>query len=191
MANEDPISTPTTPPTTTTTTTTGPPPLSNVGGVTITNDDPLRLMIKNLTIAAALAAYFLLAVYLVWKTIDAKAKTVPDVPSVQAAALGALAVALGAGYASVLGVPVSSSQYSAQSLSTGWDRIKAWLGSAFLERSLLGLGALLYLFAGMLISVTYALNEGETPEVLKTVAIGFGGYVIAYLGAAYQRFSAS
>lgn len=164
----------------------------NADPVLMTNDDPLRLLIKNLTLLVAFGGYVALAIYLVWKTWDARGTgTAPTIPGVQSAALGGLAVALGAGYASVLGVPVSTAAMASLADKTGWDKMKAWLTSSLTERSLLGLGAVLYLAAGVLICITYGLNESETPTILKTVAVGFAGYVVAYLGAAYQRFTAS
>lgn len=37
--------------------------------------------------------------------------------------------------------------------------------------------------------LTYLANVDETPGLVKTVAIAFGGYVIAYVGAAYSQLS--
>jgi hypothetical protein len=68
-------------------------------------EDPFRRAVRNLTFLGALVGYAGLAIYVGWETWDAAAGTPPTVPGVQSAALGALAVALGAGYAMILGIP--------------------------------------------------------------------------------------
>lgn len=155
-------------------------------------DDPLRATVKGLTLLASLVAYGALAIYILSETWNAKSGKPPDIPGVQAAALGGLAVALGAGYAAVLGVPVNTTLLNEiQQLSGWWPKLRKWIASALFERTMLGAGVLLYLVVGAAMCVTYALYEGETPEVVKTISIGFAGYVIAYIGAAYQKFGAA
>jgi hypothetical protein len=150
-------------------------------------ENPFRVAVQNLTVVAALTAYAGLAVYVIWQTWDAKAGKAPTIPGVQSAALGALAVALGAGYAVILGIPSKpASQFGLTDEDKGWKRIVKWIRSQSTKLILLGFGSLLYLVIGAAIGVTYAFNEAETPTVIKTIAVGFGGYVIAYLGAAYQ-----
>jgi hypothetical protein len=149
---------------------------------------PLKTAVRNLTLLAALIAYVGLALYIVSKVWDASGGRAPTVPDVQSAALGALAVALGAGYAVILGVPPKTAKELGfaegdNSLKKFWK----WLTKGSTGTWLLGLGALGYLFVGIVISLTYAFNEAETPTILRTIAVGFGGYVIAYLGAAYQQ----
>jgi hypothetical protein len=34
--------------------------------------------------------------------------------------------------------------------------------------------------------VTYVLNQGETPDAVRALAVAFGGYVIALITAAYK-----
>jgi hypothetical protein len=152
-------------------------------------DGPFETGVRNLTLLAALAAYVGLALYIVKQTWDATGGRPPDVPTVQAAALGALAVALGAGYAIILGVPPKHRSQLGLKNEKGLRRFLEWINSASTGVKLLGIGALAYLLVGMAISVTYAFNEKETPAVLSTIAVGFGGYVIAYIGAAYQKLA--
>jgi hypothetical protein len=138
-------------------------------------------------VVAALIAYAALAAYVVGQTWDAKPGKAPTIPGVQSAALGALAVALGAGYAVILGIPPKpASRFGLADEDKGWKRFVKWIKSQSTKLILLGIGSLLYLVIGAAIGVTYAFNEPETPTVLKTIAVGFGGYVIAYLGVAYQ-----
>ena len=153
-------------------------------------DDPFKAAVRNLTVLAALLAYVGLAFYITKQTWDATGGKPPDVPSVQAAALGALAVALGAGYAILLGIHPKTAGELGLTDKSGFDRFWTWITSVSAGVTLLGVGALAYLFVGIGIGVTYAFNEKETPAVLSTIAVGFGGYVIAYLGAAYQKMVA-
>jgi hypothetical protein len=153
-------------------------------------DDPFKTAVRNLTVLAALVAYVGLAAYLIWETWDARAGAAPTISGVQSAALGALAVALGAGYAVILGVPPKTAEELHLTLhDKGWARFKKWIAAQSTGIKLLGIGVLAYLFVGMAIAATYAFNENETPPVLSTIAIGFGGYVIAYIGAAYQKMA--
>jgi hypothetical protein len=147
-------------------------------------EDPLRTAVRGLTLLGALLAYGALAGYVLWETWAAS--TAPTISNVQGAALGALAVALGAGYASILGVPPKTG--GTRITGTGWEKVKAWLRIVLLERTLLGAGVILYMLAGGAMCLTYAFNEAQTPSIVKTVAVAFGGYVIAYIGAAYERF---
>jgi hypothetical protein len=86
---------------------------------------------------------------------------------------------LGAGYALTLGVPGPEAGIA------GWRGV----GQLVRARPLLFVGVFVYMFAGFAVCVTYAVHEGETPDVLKTIAVAFGGYVIAYLGTAYRQLS--
>lgn len=166
------------------------PPGAGGGNRPVLLDDPFKTAVRNLTVLAALIAYVGLALYIVEQTWDARAGTKPTVPNVQAAALGALAVALGAGYAVILGVPPKTrDELGIAENDNAFQAFWKWLTAAPTGTLLLGLGALAYLVVGVLIGVTYAFNEQETPTVLSTIAVGFGGYVIAYLGAAYQKMA--
>jgi hypothetical protein len=172
-----------------------PPPIAAPGGAvggdrSTLVDDPFKTAVRNLTVLIALVAYVGLALYIVVQTWDARGGTAPTVPNVQAAALGALAVALGAGYAVILGVaPKTRQELGIAEDDSAFRAFWKWLTAASAGTWLLGLGALAYLFVGVVISATYAFNEQETPTVLSTIAVGFGGYVIAYLGAAYQKMA--
>jgi hypothetical protein len=50
-------------------------------------------------------------------------------------------------------------------------------------------GVFVYMAVGAACGLTYLANVGETPGLLRTVAVAFGGYVIAYIGAAYKQVS--
>lgn len=154
------------------------------------HDDPFKTAVQNLTLLVALIAYVGLALYIVKQTWDARGRNAPTVPDVQSAALAALAVALGAGYAVILGVPPKTArELGITRRNDGLRNFWKWLTGASTGTWLLGLGALAYLLVGIVIATTYAFNEQETPKILSTIAVGFGGYVIAYIGAAYQKLA--
>ena len=104
------------------------PPLhrisANVG------EDPVKLVVRGLTLLGALVAYAGLAAYVIWETSEAKAKTAPMFSDVQTGALGALAIALGAGYATVLGIPAKpllTAGNTSWERAGFWDKVKAWI----------------------------------------------------------------
>lgn len=158
-------------------------------------DDPVKLIVRALTLVGALVAYAGLAAYVISETWDAS--TTPTISDVRTAALGALAVALGAGYAAVLGIPAKPLKTAKDdqgnavtwAKAKAWAKVKAWF-QRISEHALLVTGVILYLVVGAAMCVTYAFNESESPPIVKTIAVGFGGYVIAYIGAAYQKFVA-
>lgn len=141
----------------------------------------LASFVRAMTLAVAEVAFLGLVVSFVWRTASAKTGMPPDLPDVQVSAAGALAVALGGGYALTLGVPSSGALVE--------DGFVNAVKSLLSEKLWLSLGVLFYLAAGIAACATYGLSEAETPGILKTIAVGFGGYVIAYIGMAYRQLS--
>ena len=142
-------------------------------------------VIRGFTLLAAEVAFVLLFGHFVIEAWQAAAGSPPKFSDVQVGAAGALAVAIGGGYATILGVEPAPAN-SVRMLSRSW-----WIKVAqFLkEQSLLFVGVVLYMVTGFAVAVTYASHEAETPGILKTFAVAFGGYVIAYLGAAFRRIT--
>jgi hypothetical protein len=153
----------------------------------VSDDDPSRVAIRNVTLLAALLAYALLGGWLVEQTLSNGAQA--NVNGVQAAAFAALAVALGAGYAYFLGVTPQERDQAAKTRFAAVSRVMQWLTSPAWTRGLLVGGAFLYLAVGIAACVAYCVKDSDTPSVVKTVAIGFGGYVIAYINSAYQKLA--
>jgi len=85
-----------------------------------------------------------------------------------------------AGYASALGL-----QPRAGTSAMAW-LTKKNLGSG---EFFVFMGVLVYMAVGAACGLIYLANVDETPGLVKRVAIAFGGYVIAYLGAAYRQLS--
>jgi hypothetical protein len=139
-------------------------------------------IVRAITLAVAEMAFLALIISFVVQTIQAKAGSPPDLPDVQVSAAGALAVALGGGYAFMLGIPTKTPADSEASIL---NVVK----TMFSEKLWLSLGVIFYMVAGIATCLAYGLNETETPGILKTIAVGFGGYVIAYIGAAYRQLN--
>jgi hypothetical protein len=137
----------------------------------------LRTLVRVITLVVAELVFVALIGKFVYETWDATGNTPPDLSGVQASAAGALAVAFGAGYAAFLGVPAETAQF----------RIR--LKGLFKEKAFAVLGVIVYMLAGFATCITYGLNEDETPAVLRTIAVAFGGYVIAFVGSAMRQVS--
>jgi hypothetical protein len=148
------------------------------------------LAIRALTLLAAELAFVGLFVYFVVATWQASGSA-PSFSAVQVSAGSALAVALGGGYALFLGVePKGAALQEWNTLRTEgfWTRFWKFLQYLFTIRPVLVLGVLTYFAVCVTICITYAFNEAETPGVLRTVAVAFGGYVIAYIGTAFRQY---
>jgi hypothetical protein len=116
------------------------------------------------------------------RDVEGGLRSSPSLPQPIENASGALAVAFGAGYAAVPGLQQAGGGAAFFGAFTNWDRFKHFLTT----QALLVIGALLYMAVGAAVCVTYVANGGETPGLVRTVAIAVGGYVIAYLGVAYR-----
>lgn len=141
----------------------------------------------RLTVLGAELAYLALVTYLVrttWHSPDGK---VPDVSDVVAGTTAALATAFAIGYASVLGVPPADERRAGLD-GTKPVRFLRWLWSQFNLRNLLAFGVFMYMAAGAALGLAYLANPKETPNVVKTIAVAFGGYAIAYIGKAYKDY---
>jgi hypothetical protein len=152
---------------------------------------PLGDWAGRLTVFGAELAYVGLAAYLAWITFAAQAGQTPGVSGTVAGATGALAAAFGVGYATVLGVEASDA--ATRSFATGEapskiQRALRRINGAFSLNSLLGLGVLLYMTSGALLGIAYVTKSGQSPAVVRTIAIAFGGYVISFIGMAYKQY---
>jgi uncharacterized membrane-anchored protein YitT (DUF2179 family) len=150
------------------------------GVATLDDKQKISLFVRLLTLAAAELVFVGLVILFVVRTWEAKAGVPPTLSSVETSALGGLAILLGGGYGVVLGA-----QGSVGSKDLAGGAVKKAIG----ERALLFAGVVLYMFAGFAICITYGLNEAETPAVLRTIAIAFAGYVVAYISTAYQQIA--
>src|SRR3954464_14149418 len=147
----------------------------------------ISLFVRMLTLAAAEIAFVGLTAIFVFETWAADGGTAPDLSAVQGSALAGLAVLLGGGFGVVLG---AQGKGGAKALAPDDDvTVAQAVKKAGGERTLLFAGVILYMFAGLVICATYALNEAETPSILRTIAVAFAGYVVAFISTAYQQLS--
>jgi hypothetical protein len=149
---------------------------------------PVSDWVAKLTLAGAEAAYLALVVYLVVRTLHSPHLSVAKVSDAVAATTGTLAAAFAVGYATVLGVPPKD-QAQERLDATRPVRLLRWLGAQFSLRNLLALGVFLYMAAGAALGLTYLTHTVESPGVVKTVSVAFGGYVAAYIGKAYKDYT--
>jgi len=144
----------------------------------------------RLSLVGAELLYLGLALYLSWITWDSASGAVPGVSGGIAGTTAALATAFGVGYASLLGVAQQGTPYAAPARVTGLRALWHWLINKVLtQNNLLGAGVFSYMAAGAALGVTYLANQNESPGIVKTIAVAFGGYVIAYIGTAYKNWS--
>lgn len=142
------------------------------------------------TLMGAEAAYVGLAVYLAWITFEAQSHQAPSVSATVSGATGALAAAFGVGYATVVDAQAAAGRRAAVGL-IGQSKLSTLAGAiknALSIRRLLGAGVLLYLLASMLLGVAYVTNSSESPAIVRTIAVAFGGYVISFVGLAYKGY---
>jgi hypothetical protein len=155
------------------------------------NRGRLGLAVGLITVAGAELAYFALAIYLVKITRDSQHLHKPHVGGGVIGATGALAGAFGAGYAALLGVPADVKQEALRARQSSIKALWGWLKSALSLNNVLATGVIMYMLASAAIAVTYVIWEVESPGIVKTIAVGFGGYVIAYVGKAFADWGAA
>jgi hypothetical protein len=147
----------------------------------VADDDAARqalaALVRATTLFASEIAFAGLFAYLMYETWNAHSGAPPEISKPVVGAAGALAVALAAGYAGALGL---NPQPGVRAFS--WFSQKNFKASG-----LLFLGVFTYMTVGAACGLTYLANVDETPGIIKTVAVAFGGYVIAYIGAAYKQ----
>lgn len=150
---------------------------------------PITDWAGRLTLMGAEVAYVGLAVYLAWITFGAQAHQAPSVSATVSGATGALAAAFGVGYATVVDADAARSRAAVGLVAE--SRLSAFanaIGRALSLKHLLGAGVLLYMLASMLLGVAYVTNSAESPAVVRTIAVAFGGYVISFVGLAYRGY---
>ncbi|HUJ54982.1 MAG TPA: hypothetical protein VLW49_03230 [Gaiellaceae bacterium] len=140
----------------------------------------LAAFIRVLTLVASEIAFAGLFAYVMYVTWNAAAGKPPDISAPVQGTAAALAVALAAGFSNVLGMQPKAGVRAL-------DVLAVLRGSAT-DLALFS-GVFIYMAVGAACGLTYLANTDETPGLLRTVAIAFGGYVIAYIGTAYKQLS--
>jgi hypothetical protein len=140
---------------------------------------------RTFTAICAEGAFVALFAWILWQTWTAPTGKPPSIGGARENAAGALAVAFGAAYAWALRVQPANE--AVRTLSDRMEKVRVFLKRYFGEKPILSLGALLYLLVGVATTVTYVVNEGEAPGIVRNIGVGFLGYVVAYLGSAYRQ----
>jgi hypothetical protein len=110
----------------------------------------VRTLVRAMTLIIAELVFVALIGDFVIETWEADANTPPDLSGVQVSAAAALAVALGAGYAALLGVPAQDARFTIQSWKT-----------LLTEKTFVVVGVIAYMVAGFAACITYGLHEEE------------------------------
>ncbi len=133
----------------------------------------------RLILLSAALSYVSLAIYISVVTWQATGPmTVAHVSDGVAGGFMALATALGAGYATKLGVPVNPTFTDpSKRLLKVWE----WIKAIFTTGNAIWLDIFAYFAVGGLLLLTYLCRQIQSPGCLKTVAVAFGGYTLAYV----------
>lgn len=140
----------------------------------------MAALVRAVTLIATEVAFAGVFAYVMYETWGAPDKQPPTISGPVEGVAGALAVALAAGFAGVLGTHPSA----------GTNGLKWFTKANVLSTEfILFIGVFLYMTVGAACGLTYLANTDESPGLLRTVSVAFGGYVIAYIGSAYRQLS--
>jgi len=155
-------------------------------------------ILKGLVLYGATLTFTGFYAYFIYRIADASHLKPPHLDAAIVSAAAALAGVLGSAFALVVGVPSDTTNEGlADDLKTvrvtGKNKRRAWVRKALsLEPGgvdqaswPLTFGIWMYAAVAAAVAVTYLVNQGETPEAIKALAIAFAGYVIAFMTAAY------
>ena len=160
--------------------------------------------LKGAVLYGAILTFVGFYAYFIAKIFAAAAGKPPSFDATMVSAAAALAGVLGSAFALVIGVPTNPTSTN-EDLKKAIDALAGsgegarpstvvvTLRKIFsLEPSdehkaswPLTIGIWAYAVVGSAVAVTYFLNQNETPDAIKTLALAFGGYVIALVTAAY------
>jgi hypothetical protein len=154
------------------------------------NRGNLGAAVGLLSVAGAELAYLGLSIYLVVVTFQSTHLQQPNVGGAVVGATGALAGIFGAAYAALLGIPPAGGTEGLRDLSAA-GAVWRWIKSALSMNNVLAAGVILYLLASAALGATYLFREVESPGIVKTIAVAFGGYIVAYVGKAYADWAAA
>jgi hypothetical protein len=140
--------------------------------------------------------------YFIAEIASAATNHPPKLDRTMVAAAAALAGVLGSAFALYVGLPSDTTNEDleralAKETDTSkkrnfWRRQNWWRRFLSLEPSgrhraswPLTCGVWVYAIVATAVALVYVLNQGETPASIRTIAIGFAGYVVSFMTAAY------
>jgi hypothetical protein len=154
--------------------------------------------LKGLVLYGAVLTFAGLYVYFAVKI--SSATTAPNFGTTLTGAAAALAGILGSAFALEIGVPSGSRptnqalKAAVASAGTPAAKLRARVWQVFsIESSDPGtaswpktFGIWVYAIVASGVAVTYVLNQHQTPDAIKALAVAFGGYVLALVNTAYR-----
>jgi hypothetical protein len=181
------------------------------GGVTPAGATPFPIaglsILKGLLLYGATLVFAGFYAYFMAKIASAPSGTPPSFDTTMVSVAAALAGVLGSAFALAIGVPTRE-----QTVNKGLESALDALDARKTEKPLSGgaralartrqalslepgrrtaasipitVGIWVYAAVGSAVAVTYFLNQQETPDAVKALAVAFAGYVLALVTAAY------
>jgi membrane associated rhomboid family serine protease len=156
-------------------------------------------VLKGLLLYGAVLTFAGFYIYFIVQITKATGKP-PGLPAAMVSVAAALAGVLGSAFAVAIGVPTDPSATNSrlarvmrEDKESGKRRARTLLGRALsLEPARtdepswpLTLGIWAYALVGVAVAITYFLNQPQTPDSVKALAVAFAGYVLALVTAAY------
>jgi hypothetical protein len=153
-------------------------------------------VLKGLVLYGATLTFAGFYAYFMEQIASAANNTQPNLNTAMVSAAALLAGILGSAFALVIGVPVRATN---EGLAEALDKPVEERQRGTWLRRLLSLepggkdrsswpqtfGIWMYAAVASAVAVVYLVNQGETPTEIKALATAFGGYVIAFMTAAY------
>jgi hypothetical protein len=165
---------------------------ASIGGLSV---------LKGLLLYGATLTFAGFYAYFMERIASASQGSPPALDAAMVSAAAALAGVLGSAFALVIGVPTDPSTTNlglAEMLDSTTEapkvtKARAWIwkllslepGGAKRPSWPLTFGIWSYAAVASAVAITYLLNQAETPEAIKALAILFAGYVLAFVTAAY------
>lgn len=157
--------------------------------------------LKGIVLYMAIFAFAGLHVYFIVKIARADPGKPPALDAAMVSAAAALAGVLGSAFAVFVGVPTKAHSTNAElgrAMEVQAQATPSRKRLTGLRRALsleapdtnspswpLTFGIWVYAVVGAAVACAFILNQSETPEQIRTLAIAFAGYVIALVYAAY------
>jgi hypothetical protein len=159
-------------------------------------------VLKGTIIYAATLTFAGFYIYFILEIFRATGKP-PTFDPAMVSASAALAGVLGSAFALVIGLPTDKNsvnvgvQEAIKKASKPRSKIVPWLWNVFSYEPRnaqssswpMTFGIWAYAVIASAVAVTYFLNQNETPDTIKTLAVAFAGYVVALLTSVYRLSS--
>jgi hypothetical protein len=156
-------------------------------------------VLKGTIIYAATLTFSGFYIYFMLEIFQAHGKP-PSFDPAMVSASAALAGVLGSAFALVIGLPTDKNavntgiQEAIDNAAKPKEKIVPWLRKilSYEPRNAqssswpMTFGIWAYALVASGVAVTYFLNQNQTPDAIKTLAVAFAGYVIALLTSVYQ-----